>query len=72
MKIAVGTVKGEYDNFDLGDDRRGAPLYQKPVFIAAAFAIESCRGVAGNRPADISSACSRVCRRAAAAVDSCW
>ncbi len=33
MNIAVGTVKGKYDNFDLGDDRAGAPLDPKPVFI---------------------------------------
>jgi quercetin dioxygenase-like cupin family protein len=33
MNIAVGTVKGKYDNFDLGDDRAGVPLDPKPVFI---------------------------------------
>jgi mannose-6-phosphate isomerase-like protein (cupin superfamily) len=33
MNIAVGSVKGKYDNFDLGDDRAGAPLDPKPVFI---------------------------------------
>jgi len=34
MNIAVGTVKGKYDNFDLGDDRAGAVLDAKPVFIS--------------------------------------
>src|SRR6058998_2863532 len=33
MNIAVGSIKGKYDNFDLGDDRAGAPLDAKPVFI---------------------------------------
>ena len=33
MNIAVSTVKGKYDNFDLGDDRVDAPLDAKPVFI---------------------------------------
>jgi len=34
MNIAVGTRKGEYDSFDLGDDRVGAPLDETPVFIS--------------------------------------
>ncbi len=34
MNIAVGTVKGKYDNFDLGDDRSTAALDAKPVFIS--------------------------------------
>jgi mannose-6-phosphate isomerase-like protein (cupin superfamily) len=33
MNIAVASVKAKYDNFDLGDDRVGAPLDAKPVFI---------------------------------------
>jgi mannose-6-phosphate isomerase-like protein (cupin superfamily) len=33
MDIAVGSVKGKYDNFDLGDDRVGVPLDPKPVFM---------------------------------------
>jgi mannose-6-phosphate isomerase-like protein (cupin superfamily) len=33
MNIAVGSIKGKYDNFDLDDDRAGAPLDPKPVFI---------------------------------------
>src|SRR5882672_10768120 len=33
MNIAVGSVKGKYDNFDIGDDRVGVPLDPKPVFI---------------------------------------
>jgi len=34
MNIAVGSIKGKYDNFDLGDDRADAPLDPKPVFIS--------------------------------------
>ena len=37
MNIAVSTVKGKYDAFDLGDDRVGVPLDPKPVFIHAQF-----------------------------------
>ncbi len=33
MNIAVGSVKGKYDATDLGDDRVGAPVDAKPVFI---------------------------------------
>jgi mannose-6-phosphate isomerase-like protein (cupin superfamily) len=33
MNIAVGSIKGKYDASDLGDDRVGAPLDSKPVFI---------------------------------------
>jgi mannose-6-phosphate isomerase-like protein (cupin superfamily) len=33
MNIAVGSVKGKYDNFDLNDDRAGAALDPKPVFM---------------------------------------
>jgi Mannose-6-phosphate isomerase len=33
MNIAVGSVKGKYDNFDLGDDRSEAPIDKKPVFM---------------------------------------
>ncbi len=33
MNIAVGSMKGRYDAFDLGDDRVGAPLDKVPVFI---------------------------------------
>ena len=35
MNIGVGSIKGKYDNFDLGDDRVGVPLDAKPVFISA-------------------------------------
>src|SRR5581483_3124760 len=35
MNIAVGSIKGKYDNFDLGDDRADAALDAKPVFINA-------------------------------------
>jgi len=37
MNIAVGSIKGKYDNFDLGDDRAGAPLDPKPVFVSTRF-----------------------------------
>src|SRR5882724_7086733 len=37
MNIAVGSIKGKYDNFDLGDDRVGVPLDPKPVFISWRF-----------------------------------
>ena len=33
MNIAVGTVRGRYDAFDLGDDRVGAALDANPVFM---------------------------------------
>jgi len=34
MNIAVATVKGEYDNFDLGDTRVDAALDPTPQFIS--------------------------------------
>jgi mannose-6-phosphate isomerase-like protein (cupin superfamily) len=34
MNIAVGSIKGKYDAFDLGDDRVGVTLDPKPVFIS--------------------------------------
>ena len=37
MNIAVGSVKGKYDAFDLGDDRAGVPLDPKPVFVNVRF-----------------------------------
>ncbi len=33
MNIAVGSIKGKYDATDLGDDRVGATIDAKPVFI---------------------------------------
>jgi len=33
MNIAVGSVRGRYDAFDLGDDRVGVPLDAKPIFM---------------------------------------
>ena len=36
MNIAVATVKGKYDNFDLGDTRVGATLDPIPQFRATA------------------------------------
>ena len=33
MNIAVGSTKGKYDAFDLGDDRVGAAIDTKPVFV---------------------------------------
>lgn len=37
MNIAVASVKGKYDAFDLADDRVGVPLDSKPVFISVRF-----------------------------------
>jgi len=37
MNIAVGSVKGKYDAFDLNDDRAGVPLDPKPVFVSVRF-----------------------------------
>jgi mannose-6-phosphate isomerase-like protein (cupin superfamily) len=34
MNIAVGSIKGKYDAFDLGDDRVGAPVDKTPVYIS--------------------------------------
>jgi mannose-6-phosphate isomerase-like protein (cupin superfamily) len=34
MNVAVATIKGKYDNFDLGDTRVGAPLDPIPQFIS--------------------------------------
>jgi uncharacterized cupin superfamily protein len=34
MNIAVGSVRGRYDAFDLGDDRVGVPLDAKPIFMS--------------------------------------
>lgn len=34
MNIACATIKGKYDNFDLGDTRVGAPLDPVPQFIS--------------------------------------
>ncbi len=47
MNIAVGTVKGKYDNFDLADGRVGVPLDNPPVFIAMRLYRDLLRPVAG-------------------------
>ncbi|HZT28288.1 MAG TPA: cupin domain-containing protein [Bryobacteraceae bacterium] len=47
MNIAVGSVKGKYDNFDLGDDRVGVPLDPKPVFITMHLDRELLKPVEG-------------------------
>lgn len=47
MNIAVGSVKGKYDNFDLGDDRVGAPLDPKPAFITMHLDREQLKPVSG-------------------------
>lgn len=52
MNIAVGSVKGKYDNFDLGDDRVGVPLDAKPVFITMRLDRERLRpgtGMTGGK-----------------------
>lgn len=45
MNIAVGTIKGKYDAFDLGDDRVGAQLDKRPVFITMKLDRELLRPV---------------------------
>jgi mannose-6-phosphate isomerase-like protein (cupin superfamily) len=47
MNIAVGSVKGKYDVFDLNDGRVGVPLDPKPVFIVMRLDRELLRPVAG-------------------------
>ncbi|MCH2213115.1 MAG: cupin domain-containing protein [Fuerstiella sp.] len=37
LNFAVSSVKRNYDNFDLNDDRVGASLDEPPVFVAATF-----------------------------------
>ena len=34
MNIAVGSVRGRYDSYDLSDDRVGVPLDPRPVFMS--------------------------------------
>ena len=34
MNIAVGSVRGRYDSYDLNDDRVGVPLDPRPVFMS--------------------------------------
>ena len=46
MNIAVSTVKGKYDNFDLGDSRVGAPLDNPPVFMSMRLDRELLKPVA--------------------------
>ena len=47
MNINVSAVKGAYDNFDLGDDRRGVPLDPIPVFMTMRLDRASLRPVSG-------------------------
>jgi mannose-6-phosphate isomerase-like protein (cupin superfamily) len=47
MNIAVGSIKGKYDNFDLGDDRVGAPLEAKPPFITMHLDRKLLKPIAG-------------------------
>lgn len=47
MNIAVGSSKGKYDNFDLGDGRVGAPLNKPPVFMAMRLYRELLRPASG-------------------------
>ena len=47
MNIAVGSIKGKYGNFDLGDGRVGAPLDNPPVFMAMRLNRELLRPVSG-------------------------
>jgi mannose-6-phosphate isomerase-like protein (cupin superfamily) len=43
MNIAVGTIKGKYDNFDLGDTKVDAPLDPIPQFISMKLARDLLR-----------------------------
>ncbi len=43
LNFAVGSEKGRYDNFDLDDDRVGAPLDPIPVFVSASLVREKLR-----------------------------
>jgi mannose-6-phosphate isomerase-like protein (cupin superfamily) len=45
MNIAVGAIKGKYDNFDLGDGRVGAALDNPPVFMVMRLYPELLRTV---------------------------
>jgi len=47
MNIAVGTVKGQYDAFDLGDDRVGAAKDATPVFVSMRLDRKQLRPVEG-------------------------
>jgi len=47
MNIAVGSIKGKYDNTDLDDDRAGAALDAKPVFIRMHLDKELLKPVGG-------------------------
>jgi len=46
MNIAVGTVRGRYDAFDLDDDRVGVPLDSKPVFMSVRMDRSLLKGLA--------------------------
>jgi mannose-6-phosphate isomerase-like protein (cupin superfamily) len=46
MNIAVGSVRGRYDAFDLNDDRVGVPLDPKPVFISIKMDRSLLKGIA--------------------------
>jgi mannose-6-phosphate isomerase-like protein (cupin superfamily) len=43
LNFAVGSEKGRYDNFDLGDARVGVPLDPTPVFVTAPLGREKLR-----------------------------
>jgi mannose-6-phosphate isomerase-like protein (cupin superfamily) len=47
MNIAVGSVQGKYDNFDLGDGRVGVALDTPPVFMAMRLYRELLRPISG-------------------------
>ena len=54
MNIAVATVRGRNDAFDLSDDRVGVPLDSKPIFINIKFdktLLESKSGMHGGKGA---------------------
>ena len=52
MNINVSAMKGAYDNFDLGDDRRDVPLDPKPVFMTMRLdraLLRSVNGMSGGQ-----------------------
>ena len=47
LNFAVSTVKGQYDAFNLGDDRVGVQLDPKPVFVFAHFDRKGLKTIEG-------------------------
>ena len=61
MNINVSMLKGAYDNFDLGDDRHGAPLDPIPVFMTMRLdrsLLRPASGMSGGHGRSSIGACS--------------